>query len=311
MTNFFSHRELSSLNHKTILITGANGMLGRAFTELIRALIPTAHLFAAGKDILDVTDLQSVKGYLSINPDIIIHCAAKVNADYCEEHEDEAFDIIVTGTRNILELAKQTGATVFFPQSFLIYDGREQPITELTKPNPLSAYGRLKLMAENMLFKELPDSLVVRMAGFFGGWEADKNFVGKIIPRMSQLIREGCHALEIGDRIWQPTYTNDLAFNSLVLLSENKSGVYCMASKGTASFFDLSSVIVDALGIGNRLTLQKVSSVLVSKNEKALRPIAAIIENRRLKHDNLDFQRTWQESITEYLDHPYFTNMFR
>ena len=32
--------------------------------------------------------------------------------------------------------------------------------------------------------------------------------------------------MEIGDRVWQPTFTDDLAYNSLILLANNKSGKY-------------------------------------------------------------------------------------
>ena len=302
---------LNSLNYKNILITGANGMLGIAFKEIINLYIPNAKVFAFGKNRLDVTDREKVLECSSLNIQYILHCAALVNADYCEEHEEEASNIFISGIKNIIELAKITGAKVFYPQSFLIYDGKQLPITESTIPNPLNIYGLLKLKAETLLRDELPDSLVVRMAGFFGGREADKNFVGKIIPYFAKLINEGQSFIEIGDRVWQPTYTNDLAYNSLILLANNKSGLYCMASHGETSFFDLSCLIIETLGIGDRMILKKVSSLLVSKNEKAKRPEVAYIENERLRSEKLDLQRNWKEGIIEYLNHPYFYNLFK
>ena len=263
---------LHSLNDRNILITGANGMLGIAFKEIINLYIPNAKVFAFGKNRLDVTDRERVLECKSLNLQYIIHCAALVNADYCEDNEEEASNIFIAGMKNIIELAKITDAKVFYPQSFLIYDGKELPITESTIPNPLNIYGRLKLKAEKLLLDELSDSLVVRMAGFFGGREADKNFVGKIIPYFAKLINEGQSFIEIGDRIWQPTFTNDLAYNSLILLANNKSGLYCMASLGKASFFDLSCFIIKTHSIGDRLKVKKVSSLQVSQNEKAKRP---------------------------------------
>lgn len=307
----FKKDSFESLSRKNILITGAYGMLGLAFKEIINHHIPTAKVFAFSKNMLDVADRKKVLECEYLKPDFIIHCAALVNADYCEEHEEVAYNVIVKGTKNIIELAKICGSKVFYPQSFLIFDGKELPITETTIPNPLCIYGTLKLKAEKMLLEKLPDSLVVRMAGFFGGREVDKNFVGKIIPYMAKLINEGQISMEIGDRVWQPTYTNDLAYNSLVLLANNKSGIYCMASHGEASFFDLTCLIVETLGISDQLKLNKVSSLLVSKNEKAKRPEVAFIENERLKNENLDLQRIWHESIIEYLDHPYFLNLFK
>jgi len=169
----------------------------------------------------------------------------------------------------------------------------------------------LKLMAENILTDEMPESLIVRMAGFFGGREVDKNFVGKITLHMAEIMKEGINYIEIGDRVWQPTFTNDLAYNSLVLLSNNNKGVYCMSSHGKASFFELASLIVSSLGISERMKIHKVSSLSVSKNERAKRPEVADIENKRLKSENLDRQRSWQVSLVEYLNHPYFTNLIQ
>lgn len=311
MSNQYNNYELVSLSNKHILITGASGMLGLAFQEIINLYVPSANVFALGKNILNVLDREKVLECEKLKPDFIIHCAALVNADYCEDNEDEAFNIIVTGMKNIIELAKVTGSKMFYPQSFLIFDGKELPITETTIPNPLCVYGKLKLEAEKMLLEELPESLVVRMAGFIGGREADKNFVGKIIPHMAKLINEGHNSMEIGDRVWQPTYTNDLAYNSLVLLADNKSGIYSMASHGEASFFELSCLIVSTLGISDRLILKKVSSFIVNKNEKANRPEVAYIENQRLKNEKLDRQRNWQESLIDYISHPYFKNLFK
>lgn len=301
----------SFLGSKNILITGANGMLGRAFQEIIALYLPSAKIFAFGKNVLDVTDRAKVLECKKYNPHIIIHCAALVNADYCEDHEEEAYNIIVNGTKNIIELAKLTHSKIFYPQSFLIYDGKELPITESTFPNPLSVYGKLKLTAEKNILNELSGSLVVRMAGFFGGREIDKNFVGKIVPHFAKLINEGHKSIEIGDRVWQPTYTNDLALNVLVLLEHRKSGIYCMATHGKASFFELASVIVNILGINASIEIKEVSSAEVSKNERAKRPAVATIENVRLNAENLDFQRNWKESIIEYIDQPFFKNLFK
>ena len=302
---------LKELKNKTILITGAKGMLGLAFSEMLKEYAPSARVFSFGKDELDVTKKSQIVKCFNINPDYIIHCAALVNADYCEDHKDEAYDVIVKGTINLIELAKSCNAKILYPQSFLIYDGQELPINEETLPNPLSIYGKFKLNAENLIKENSSDSLIIRMAGFFGGRGIDKNFVGKIISHIANLINDGVTSLEIGDRVWQPTFTNDLAYNSLVLLANDQKGIYCMSSNGKASFFELTSLIVKTLEISNIIKIKKVSAVEVSRNEKAKRPETAIIENARLISENYDFQRTWQESLIEYLNHPHFKNLFK
>jgi dTDP-4-dehydrorhamnose reductase len=251
MSLLYNKKELASLNGKTIIITGGDGMLGTAFREIISSYTENVILHSFGKQAFDVTNYDHIKKHSKLNPDIIIHCAAIVNADYCEDNVKEATDVKISGTRHVIELAKLCNAKVFYPQSFLIYDGKESPICEKTKPNPLGTYGKLKYRSELILRQEMDNVLVVRMAGFFGGKEKDKNFVGKIVPHISKLIKNGVREINIGDRVWQPSYTNDLAYNSLLLLANEKSGVYCMASHGEASFYDLTCYIMKILGITN------------------------------------------------------------
>lgn len=306
----YDHSALMSLGVKRIVITGAKGMLGQAFQEVLARQAPKAAVLALGKTELDVRSLDQVLGIEDFRPDLILHCAGIVNADYCEEHTDEAHAVKVGGTRNIVELALRTEAKVFYPQSFLIYDNQDLPVTEATLPNPLSVYGRLKLEAEQIVADALPQSLVVRMAGFFGGREIDKNFVGKFVPHIAKLIKAGVQSIEVGDRIWQPTYTNDLAYNTLLLLANDKVGMYCMASHGQTSFFDMACEITKLLAIDGHFSITPVSSIKVSINEKAKRPETVIMENRRLNGEGLERQRAWQNSLADYLDHPYYRSMF-
>jgi len=106
--------ELNSLSNKNILITGAGGMLGTAFKETLNLYIPSVNIFAFNKNELNVLDKERILECKNLNPDFIINCAGLVNADYCEDNKVVAFNIIVNGMKNIIDLAKLTGAKVFF-----------------------------------------------------------------------------------------------------------------------------------------------------------------------------------------------------
>lgn len=291
---------------KRVLITGAGGMLGSAFAE---------HLSAAGyavraldHAVLDVTDHNAVLREQEWKPEWIIHCAGIVNADFCEENRDACFQNHVGGTKNIIELAKVTGAKLFYPQSFLIFDGKDYPITEETEPHPLSIYGEAKWEAEQMVRRELPNALIVRMGGFFGGCEKDKNFVGKFAPPLKKNIEGETSVIPVGDRVWQPTYTKDLAENITLLLEKEKTGVYHMASRGEASFFDVAAAMVEILCIGEKIAITEMPAE--EYKEKAKRPFRAVMDNKRLREEGLDNMREWRDALQEYLEKPYFQKMF-
>ena len=303
-------QQLPELAHKKVLITGGGGMLARSFRAQLQRLAPTAKVWAPGHSELDVCKPAHAGLAVDFAPNLVLHCAAKVDADHCERHPDEAEDSIIGGTEFAIEVCRRTGARLVYPQSFLIHDGQESPITEATTPRPLSVYGRVKLQAEQRVLAAAPDALVVCMAGFFGGGAADTNFVGKIVPHLARLLARGEKCIEIGDRVWQPSYTCDLAMNTLVLAALGRSGVYCMASHGEASFYELALAITRLLGIDERLRVQRVDAAQLAAREPARRPARAVMHNQRLAAEQLDYQRPWQTALASYLATPYFRNLF-
>lgn len=301
--------DLSALAGRTVLITGARGMLGGSFEQAIARLVPSCRVVCTGREELDVTDRRSVMSFARLWPDYIIHCGARVRADEYETSPALA-QRQLAGAGYIRDLVHETGAMLIYPQSVFIFDGSVAPITEETAPRPVIAYGKHKLEVE-MLFREsCPDVLVARMAGFFGGCERDKNFVGSYARALAGRLREGQREFEVGDRVWQPTYTDDLARNILLLAARGKHGVYNLACHGQASFHELVEHMAECVGLAKRVRILQVPEEQVRGSEKARRP-AVIMANERLRREGLDRQRPWRESLAEYLSLPYFRELFR
>jgi dTDP-4-dehydrorhamnose reductase len=291
-----------------VLITGADGMLGRALAAAVReAGHGAAPLLAPGKPQLDVSDAQQLRRLQGeFAGGWILHCAALVNVEGCAVNPELARKIIVDGTQNVIDFAKATGSKIFYPQSFLTYGDCDTDIPEHHPQAPLSLYGELKLEAQRLIQEQCPDSLVVIMAGFFGGEEKDKNFVGKIIPGIRQAIRNGDKTFAVGDRVWQPTWTHDLARASLALLRANKTGSYQMACTGEASFFELTQDIVRHLGLDRHIEIVKTSVGAVTQNELGRRPQRAVLSCQRLKDEGHAPLPDWRASLAAYLAQPFF-----
>jgi len=292
---------------KRFLITGGQGMLGRSFESEI-AGFPGCVVRAPGREELDVRDPAAMQAAVTDAQDgWVVHCAALVNVEGCAREPDLARAVIVDGTRNAIELARAANARLFFPQTFLTYDGASNPIPESEAQRPLALYGEMKLEAQRLVEDAFGvDALVVCMAGFFGGEERDKNFVGRIIPYMHGVISRGEPTCNVGDRVWQPTWTRDLAFNSLHMMLAGCRGFYQMACHGEASFAEIAHEIVIALGWSDRLTVEPVDAASVSANELGRRPDRAVLSCTRLKAEGLDLQRDWRATLHAYLRHPEF-----
>ncbi len=285
-------------------------MLARAFKQQLARHAPSAEVWAPSRDALDICNPKTIVHAIAFKPEIVLHCAAKVDADLCETDPELARTSIVGGTKNMVDVCTRSGATMVYPQSFLIFDGTEDPITEASKPQPMSVYGQMKAEAERLVLAQLPNALVVRMGGFFGGAEADTNFVGKVVPHLAKLVKDGKKSIEIGTRVWQPTYTADLALNTLELVARKSAGVYCMACHGEASFYELTQEIVKIMSINDCMDVQPIDASVLASRESARRPLRAAMDNRRLRDEGLDLQRPWQVALSEYLNQPYFKNMF-
>lgn len=299
---------LNTLEGKSFLITGGEGNLASAFAEVIRTRIPDSLIINPGKAQLDVSSLDSFNAFENLIPDYVIHCAVKLDADFCESNPEAARKIIVDGAQNVIDYSASKGAKLFYPQSFLIFDGSENPTNESTKPNPLSAYGEMKLEAENLALS-LADPLIVRMGGFYGSERKDKNFVGKIFEQFKQTLTSGGGEIEVGNREWQPTFTKDLAENSLVLLGSQKSGIFNMACLDTASFYEIALAMTEQLEINDQVRILPAPDKSDKKHDVAPRPRTVFMDNARLSLEGLNMQRKWRVALNEYLESPYFTSI--
>ncbi len=283
-------------------------MLGRAFAEEAAAF-PQFEVRAFGRSALDVRDAAAFAPHLGwVQGGWILHCAATVDVEGCAREPEAAYQTIVEGTRNVANAAKSAQARVLYPQSFLTYDGMPDPVPEAEEPRPMSLYGEYKYEAEQVLGDVNDNPLVIAMAGFFGGGAADKNFVGRIIPAMHRAMLAGETIFKVGDRVWQPTWTKDLAFNSLYLAAVGATGRYQMASHGHAAFHEIAHEIVEALGWASQFGIEPVPAGAVASRETGAtrRPERAVLSCARLRAENRDLQRDWRSTLHAYLATPFF-----
>ena len=176
---------------KTVLISGASGMLGEAFCNHFTSSAREINILKMAKADFSLTKQDLIKKFSKYNISHIIHCAALTDADFCEKNPKLAKLVSEKCNEAILTLGKINCAQVVLPQSFLIYDGKINPVDETTPPNPISIYGKIKLETEEFFKNNTDKFLIVRMGGFFGGYEKDENFVGKFIKIIKTEIIRG------------------------------------------------------------------------------------------------------------------------
>ena len=94
------------------------------------------------------------RAFISIKPDTIIHFAAMPLANLAITHSEEAFNSILKGTINILEILRDVSFVkhfIYISSSMIYGDFSENPQSESAFKSPKEIYGGLKLSGEFMV----------------------------------------------------------------------------------------------------------------------------------------------------------------
>lgn len=222
-----------------ILITGANGQLGRALQNRFQK----HELLALSHADLDVGERASVLSLANQSFDLILHAAAMTNVDGCEHHPQAAYRTNALGTQNIALLAQQSGAVMLYVSTDYVYDGQKgRPYWEWDATNPLSVYGESKLAGEWFVKNLLTKFYMTRTAWVYG--PNGNNFATKILalsqkyPKLSVVTTETGH----------PTYAPHLADAIYRLVQTGAFGLYHLVNEGCISRYEFACAILKAAG---------------------------------------------------------------
>ncbi|MEN2983914.1 MAG: dTDP-4-dehydrorhamnose reductase [Dictyoglomaceae bacterium] len=275
-----------------IVILGASGQLGKEFENYLRGKEEIYALTHAQLDILDFKKLS--ESLNKIKPDCVINCSAYTKVDMAEDEIEECFKVNTIGAKNVSYASYKINAKVIYFSTDYIFDGnKDSPYTEFDEPNPLSFYGKSKLLGEEYTKIYNPNHLILRISWLYG--INGRNFVKTIIQKG---IKE--RELKIvDDQVGSPTYTLDVVRQTLKLIEEDKVGIYHSSNQGEISWYKFAKKIFEILNI------DKINILPIKTEDypaKAKRPKYSALENYLLKLENLNIMRDWERALTDFLD---------
>jgi len=275
-----------------ILVTGAQGMLGK---DLHKELQPLGKLAAIDLRECDITDKSMCLSVISeIQPDVVIHAAAYTLVDDCETNRESAFRVNGDGAGNVAAACRDNNAWMIYYSSDYVFDGRtEQPYTETDKTNPLSVYGLSKLQGEDQIREILPSShLILRTAWLFG--VHGNNFIRTIINKSLEVDRLRI----INDQTGCPTYTRDLAKATKNLIQKSARGILNVTNQGMTSWHGFASYFLAK--VNSNVEVQPIST-----NEYPLparRPAFSVLSTDKLRKEYEIRLPSWKNAVDRYLD---------
>lgn len=221
---------------KTILVTGSKGQLGRSLSKITGTHKEYNFVFI-DKEEADITSKEALEALFSqYDFFAVLHFAAYTAVDRAESQQEACELVNHKATEQIAKLCNQHSAKLLYISTDYVFDGtKPTPYLPTDTPNPLSVYGKTKLLGEQTVLANCKQSIIVRTSWLYS--EFGNNFV-------KTMRRLGSEKTEIGvvfDQVGSPCYATDLAKAVMKLTDkEFKGQIFHFSNEGVCSWYDFA-----------------------------------------------------------------------
>jgi dTDP-4-dehydrorhamnose reductase len=242
-----------------ILVTGANGQLGRELLTLSTSFPQFEFLFL-DRATLSITDPDAINTFFARErPAYCINCAAYTAVDKAESERESAFLINGDAVGYLATACHDNGTRLIHISTDYVFDGNSAiPLKEGDPTGPVNVYGASKLEGERQALQHHPDgTLIIRTAWVYS--EFGNNFVRTMI----RLMKERPSINVVSDQVGSPTYAADLAAAVLHIITVTTPsvstpgvtpkllfipGIYNYSNEGRISWYEFALAIRDLIG---------------------------------------------------------------
>ncbi|OGG26648.1 hypothetical protein A2960_00555 [Candidatus Gottesmanbacteria bacterium RIFCSPLOWO2_01_FULL_39_12b] len=280
-----------------ILVTGLSGLVGTRIAQLLQDKYDFADLSLATG--IDITNFDQTEREINKSPaNIILHMAAKTDVDACEDdkilgEDGLAWVINVTGTENIVNIAKKTGKKVIYISTDFVFDGTSEFYTEKDIPNPVNWYGCTKYEGEKLVLGGSSNATILRIAYPYRSHFAEKkDFARRILEKLQKKEK----ILALTDHVITPTFIDDIAKAIDLFLEKELPGIYHLV--GSQSLTVLEAVKLIAQNFGFTPIIEPVTRAIYFKNG-AFRPFKLALKNDKISRLGIKIN-TFESGLLEF-----------
>lgn len=270
---------------KTILITGANGFVGK---NIVHYLSQNEDLTIVATDIHDTllrldSNVDSPVTYISgdlaskklaellrqnYHFDHIIHLAAIISQAEDMSTYFSVMDSNIYTTFLLLEIAREHGARMILPSTALIYGNKDAPFSEEFRADPEVFYAMSKYMSEELIRfynrKYALNYLIFRIGIFYGPGQlpSSKMFVPSLID---SLLKGKEFAMTEGEQVRDFVYITD--FVNLLKKALHRNDIQGLFNVGTGHAPTLKDIAMMAEKLTNTTGLLRLGAIPYRKEE--------------------------------------------
>lgn len=273
-----------------ILITGANGQLGKCLSQTLRE---EGHVVLTySKEQLDITNRNQIREIIQkLKPELIINSAAFTKVDLCEKEIEKAYVINGIGPYYLAAESKEENIKFLHISTDYIFGGDQfSPYEEENQAVPKNIYGKSKRLGEELALVFGGDVTIIRTSWLYG--HGGDNFVNTIKTLSERLDKIDV----VDDQFGSPTYTKDLV-NVIKKLITMPSGIYHVTNSGSCSWYEFAREIIKFLKKDTVITPISTQDY----GSKTPRPLYSVLSNKKLNSTGI-YVRNWKEGLCEYLE---------
>lgn len=284
--------DVTPIAPKKVLITGANGQLGRA----LRAEFPNAEF--VDRTSFDIAHPETWETRDWRQYQAVINAAAYTKVDNAETPEGrvESWKANAHGVQALASLAIRYGITLVHISSDYVFNGTKELHNEDESFSPINVYGQSKA-AGDIAAATSPKHYIARTTWVVG---EGKNFVGD----MKGLAEKGIAPNVVGDQIGRLTFTEDLAKAIRHLLDTSAPyGTYNVTNDGQpASWADVAKATYKLTGHNpGDVTSVSTAEYYSGKQGIAPRPLQSTLNLDKIKATGFT-PRRWDDALQHYIE---------
>lgn len=279
------------MDDKTVVITGANGQVGRA----LQKVYPQA--LALDREQLDITNQKAINEFNWDNVKVIINAAAWTDVDGAENPSN--YNLVravnVDASRYLATAASQHDLTFVTFSSDYVFDGSQPIHNEDETFSPLNIYGKTKADGDLAAATTIKH-YIIRTSWVIGD---GRNFVNI----MQDLAARGVKPSVVNDQIGRLTFTDTLARGIRHLLGTGAPyGTYNLTNEGQpASWADIAKIVFEKSG-KSPSDVQPVSTAeyFTDKPNTAKRPLQSTLDLTKIEKTGF-IPEDWRDKLDKLL----------
>ncbi len=275
---------------KKILVTGANGQLGRCIKDAAPQFPGLDILFVAKED-LDIGDEASLKIFFQKNTfHYCINTAAYTNVEKAESDPEKAFQINSEAVKKLAQKCKEYGTVLLHVSTDYVFDGKKiTPYNEDDETNPINVYGASKRKGEQYIQENCDKYFIFRSSWLYSQY--GHNFYKTILRN----AKEGKPLTITTEQTGTPTNANDLAETLLVVINSGIEdyGIYHYSNGGETTWFGFAEAILKHSNLDQKTKLAKTNQYVTF----AARPKYSVLDSSKFRNIFKMKPKGWEESL--------------